>query len=92
MSMPRLERLAQAHPDVAVITINLDDPAAARALFHQQGYTMKILADDGDASQRYGVSSIPHTVIIDRHGVVREVVRGTGSDLAGLVEAIRAEH
>ena len=92
MSMPRLERLAQAHPDVAVITINLDDPAAARALFHQQGYTMKILADDGDVSQRYGVSSIPHTVIIDRHGIVREVIRGTGSDLAGLVEAIRAEH
>jgi peroxiredoxin len=89
MSMPRLEKLARSHPDVAVITINLDDPVAARALFNQQGYTMKILADDGDASERYGVSSIPHTVVIDRRGAVREVIRGTGADLAAIVETLR---
>jgi thiol-disulfide isomerase/thioredoxin len=89
MSMPRLEKLARSHPDVAVLAINLDDPAGARALFNEHGYTMKLLADDGDVSQRYGVTSIPHTVIIDRHGVVRDVVRGTGTDLAALVEAVR---
>ena len=88
-SMPRLEKLARSHPDVAVLTINLDDPARARALFNERGYTMKLLADDGDTSQRYGVTSIPHTVIIDRRGVVREVVRGTGSDLAASVDAVR---
>lgn len=88
-SMPRLEKLARAHPDVAVLTINLDDPAKARALFNERGYTMKLLADDGDVSQRYGVSAIPHTVIIDRNGMVREVVRGTGTDLAAAVEAVR---
>jgi thiol-disulfide isomerase/thioredoxin len=88
-SMPRLEKLARSHPDVAVLTINLDDPARARALFNERGYTMKLLADDGDVSQRYGVTSIPHTVIIDRRGVVREVVRGTGSDLAASVDAVR---
>jgi len=89
-SMPRLEKLARAHPEVAVVTINLDDPVAARALFDSHGYTMKLLADDGDVSQRYGVSSIPHTVLIDRRGVVREVVRGTGTDLAASIEAVRA--
>jgi thiol-disulfide isomerase/thioredoxin len=89
-SMPRLEKLARAHPDVAVVTINLDDPVAARALFDSHGYTMKLLADDGDVSQRYGVSSIPHTVLIDRHGRVRDVVRGTGTDLAATIEAVRA--
>ena len=89
-SMPRLEKLARAHPDVAVVTINLDDPVAARAVFDGHGYTMALVADDGDTSQRYGVSSIPHTVIIDRGGVVREVVRGTGTDLAASVEAARA--
>ena len=88
-SMPRLEKLARSHADVAVITINLDDPAKARALFNERGYTMKLLADDGDVSQRYGVSAIPHTVIIDRSGMVREVVRGTGTDLAAIVEAVR---
>jgi hypothetical protein len=49
---------------------------------------MTLVADDGDASQRYGVSSIPHTVIIDRRGVVREVVHGTGGDLPRLVETV----
>jgi thiol-disulfide isomerase/thioredoxin len=89
-AMPKLEKLARAHPDVAVITINLDDAAAARALFNQRGYTIKLLADDGDTSQRYGVSAIPHTVIIDRDGIVREVIRGDGADLAASVEAVRA--
>jgi len=91
VSMPRLEQLAHASPDVVVLAINLDDAVAARALFDQRGYKMRLLAGNDDLSERYGVSSIPHTVIIDRHGVVREVIRGTGSDLAALVETIRRE-
>jgi len=89
MSMPRLEKLAHASPDVVVLAINLDDAVAARALFDQRGYKMRLLAGSDDISERYGVSSIPHTVIIDRRGVVREVVRGTGTDIAALVETIR---
>ena len=88
-SMPRLEQLARNNPDVAVIAINLDDPAAARALFTERGYTMKLLAGDDDVSQRYGASSIPHTVFIDGAGHVREVVSGAGPDLAAIVETIR---
>lgn len=88
-AMPRLDRVARSHPDVAVIAVNLDDAAAARALFDQRGYAMTLVADDGDTSQRYSVSTIPHTVIIDRRGVVREVAHGT-ADVAAMVEAIRA--
>jgi thiol-disulfide isomerase/thioredoxin len=88
VSMPRLDRVARSHPDVAVIAVNLDDPAAARALFDQRGYAMTLVADDGDTSQRYSVSAIPHTVIIDRRGVVRQVVRGT-ADVAAIIETIR---
>jgi len=88
-AMPKLDQLARAQPDLAVIAINLDDPAAARALFDQRRYAMALVADDGDASERYGVTTIPHTVIIDRRGMVREVVRG-GADLAARVAAIRA--
>jgi len=89
-AMPRLDQLARANPDVAVIAVNLDDAAAARALFDQRRYAMTLVADDGDASQRYGVSSIPHTVVLDRRGMVREVVRGAGADLAAIVARIRA--
>jgi thiol-disulfide isomerase/thioredoxin len=87
-AMPRLDRLARTHPDVAVLAINLDDAAAARALFDQKGYAMTLVSDEGDVSQRYGVSVIPHTVILDRRGVVREVIRGTGADLTRLVDSI----
>ncbi|HEY6179638.1 MAG TPA: TlpA disulfide reductase family protein, partial [Kofleriaceae bacterium] len=89
-AMPRLDQLARTNPDVAVIAVNLDDAAAARALFDQRRYAMTLVADDGDASQRYGVSSIPHTVVLDRRGMVREVVRGAGADLAAIVARIRA--
>lgn len=88
-AMPRLDRVARSHPDVAVIAVNLDDAAAARALFDQRGYAMTLVADDGDTSQRYSVSATPHTVIIDRRGVVRQVVRGA-ADVAAMIEAIRA--
>jgi thiol-disulfide isomerase/thioredoxin len=88
-SMPKLDQLARSHPDVTVLAINLDDPVAARRLFASRGWAMTLVYDDGHTDERYGVSSIPHTVIVDRDGVIREVVRGTG-DLAQAVEAIRA--
>lgn len=88
-SMPRLEKLARSHPDVAVLAINTGNPVEARALFNAHGYTMKLLDDDGDVSQRYGASAIPYTVIIDRRGLVRQVVRGAGPDLAAIVDSIR---
>jgi thiol-disulfide isomerase/thioredoxin len=87
-AMPRLEKLARSHPDVSVLAINLDDAAAARAVFNERGYTMTLLLDDEDVRDRYGVTSIPHTVIIDRAGRVRQVVRGSGTDIAKLVDAI----
>ncbi|HSK03397.1 MAG TPA: TlpA disulfide reductase family protein, partial [Kofleriaceae bacterium] len=88
-AMPELDALAAEHPDVDVIAINLDDPAGARAMFDQRGWThLRLLADDGVVSQRYNVSAIPHSVVIDRGGIVRHVLRG-GS--AGLAAAVRAE-
>jgi thiol-disulfide isomerase/thioredoxin len=89
-SMPRLEQLARSHPDVAVLAINTDDPARARAVFNEHGYTMKLLSDDSGLADRYGVTALPYTVILDREGRVREVVRGTGHDLAALVDAAGA--
>jgi thiol-disulfide isomerase/thioredoxin len=85
-AMPKLEAVARQHPDADVLAINLDDAAAARALFDQRGWTqLRLLADDGDVSQRYNVSSIPHTVVIDRDGIVRHVVRGGSASLPDLV-------
>lgn len=87
-SMPALQKLARS-ADVEVIAINLDAPARAWAMFNSSKYTMTLVADDGEVSERYGVSPIPHTVIIDPEGRVRGVFRGGGNDLASVVEQIR---
>jgi thiol-disulfide isomerase/thioredoxin len=80
-AMPRLDALARAHPDVAVLAINIDDPVEAWELFAERKYTMTLLAGDRETSDRYGVAAIPHTVIIDRAGNVRRVYRGAAADL-----------
>ena len=88
-SLPKLERMAREKPDVDVMTINLDDAQAARTLFDKAGYTMTLLADDGDVSERYSVTSIPHTVVIGRDGMVERVFRGSTKNLEAAVEEIR---
>jgi thiol-disulfide isomerase/thioredoxin len=83
-AMPRLDVVARRHPEIAVFAINVDDAKAARALFDEAGYSLTLLADDGLTSQRYGVKSYPHTVIIDRAGFVK-VLRGGAPDLEAQV-------
>lgn len=79
-SLPHLQAFAKAHPEVSVYAISIDDtPADAREVFDQKGYTLTLLADDHVTRDRYGVESVPHTVIVDRQGNVRRV--GSGLDL-----------
>jgi thiol-disulfide isomerase/thioredoxin len=86
--LPALEGLAR-QADVDVIAINLDDPGHAFAMFETAGYRdMILVSDDGEVSQRYGVTTIPHTVIVDQTGMVRAVYRG-GHDIAEAVEKFR---
>jgi thiol-disulfide isomerase/thioredoxin len=84
-SMPHLDQLQRTHPEIAVVAINIDDPVEARALFDQRHYSMQLVFGDQPAQDRYGVSAIPHTVVIDRSGVVRYVFRGGGADLEAAV-------
>lgn len=92
-AMPALDALARRYPDdLAVIAINLDDAAEARALFDERGYRMTLVLDDGHTSERYGVTTIPHSVVLDRTGVVRLVHRGGGSAVELEVTKILAQH
>jgi thiol-disulfide isomerase/thioredoxin len=87
-AMPKLDALAAEHPDVDVLAVNLDDAAEARALLDRRGWTrLRLLADDGVASDRYGVTTIPHTVVIDRDGIVRHVARGGSERVEAAVRA-----
>jgi len=81
-SLPHLDAFAKAHPDVTVYAISIDEhPEDARQVFDEKGYTPILLLDDHDTSERWGVTTIPHTVLIDRAGNVRKVARGGGLDL-----------
>ena len=90
-AMPKLDLLARTHPEVVVLAINLDDAEAARTLWDARGYLIRLIADDGQVSQRYGVSTIPHSVVIDRNGVVRMVARGNTTELDATVRALLSE-
>jgi thiol-disulfide isomerase/thioredoxin len=84
-ALPYLDQLQRAFPDIAVITINIDDAAEARSLYDERGYKVRLLAGDQATSDRYGVAAIPHTVVIDRDGVVRYVFRGGNHDLSAAI-------
>jgi thiol-disulfide isomerase/thioredoxin len=87
-ALPKLERIARARPGIEVITINLDDAAAARAMWNQAGFTMPLVMDDGAVSQRFNVTEIPHTVVIDKTGTVVRVFRGGTTQLEAALDQV----
>jgi peroxiredoxin len=93
-SLPRLAKVRdQLGADGEVIAVNLDDPAEARALIDKLAPRLTLVYDPGQAvASRYGVGPIPHSVVIDRAGRVRAVLRGDEVDqLPGVVARARGE-
>lgn len=80
-SLPHLDAFAKKHPEVKVYAVAMDEPVDSRALFDEQHYSPTLLLDDKDTSARYGATTIPFTVLIDRAGNVRKAVTGGGLDL-----------
>jgi len=87
-ALPALESFARRHPEVDVLAINRDDPAEARAMFDEARFGLTLLADDGETSERFGVTTIPHTVVIDRTGTLRKIGHGGGLDLEAELRAL----
>ena len=88
-AMPKLDAFTRKHPEVAVMAIAIDEPADARAMFDERHWSPMLLAGDRETSERYGVESIPHTVLIDREGVVRRVFRGGDVDLEREIQLLK---
>ena len=81
-SLPAVERVYQRYRDrgLKVLSINTDNPSNARRILNGRGLTMPLYVDDGHAARDYKVSSVPHLVVIDRHGVIRHIHRGFGGE------------
>lgn len=90
--LPQLEAFRKAHPEIDVISVNLDDAAVARQIFDAKGYGLRLLFDDTLVSQRYNVSVLPHLVVVDRDGRVHRVVRGHPGELDALLPGGAHEH
>ncbi len=68
--------------DVVFFAVNLGESAeAARGFFADNGLTLPVALDDGALSEAFGVSGIPHTVIIGRDGNIQSVHAGLADDL-----------
>jgi hypothetical protein len=48
---------------------------------------MTLLAGDDATKTRYSVGAIPHTVLIDRAGLIRRIARGNRIDLEREISA-----
>ena len=89
-SMPQLDALAGelAGEDVRFYAVNLqEDRDTADAALERINVTTKVVLDiDGAAAEKFGVTAIPQTVVIDREGKVSALFVGARPDF---VESLR---
>lgn len=88
-SMPALDEMAREFGDsITWIAVNMQEDRAtvARALERLDVAPQVILDVDGAAAEKFAVTAIPQTVVIDAQGVVSHVFIGGG---ASAVEQIR---
>ena len=74
-TLPAIERLHKARPDMVVIGIAEDEHESdAREITAQFGLTFPVIHDTGNAlSGRFRVTEMPSTFVVDRAGSVRWV-------------------
>jgi len=89
--LPHLADIAKSYEGkgVAVYAVNLSESRAlVDSFMKEKSLDLNVLYDDGAVAERYSVSTIPQTVIIDTQGRVQAVHIGAG---AGLAKTMRAE-
>jgi peroxiredoxin len=75
------QRLAADKRATKIIAVNTEGSRdAALETRMKLGITLPIALDDGSASQRYKVMTIPHIVILDGDGKIADVLRGVHSE------------
>ena len=75
---------------LAVLAVNLEEATeVVSAFMEQMEYTLPVVLDrTGEVAGRYGVSGIPHYVLIDRDGVVQYEWMGFPGE-AAILDALR---
>jgi peroxiredoxin len=80
LEMPAIQEVYEEYQEqgLVVLAINAQEPSTEITRFAEQlGLTFPIMSDrDGNVSGTYRVVSLPTTFVIDRSGVIRDVIVG----------------
>jgi thiol-disulfide isomerase/thioredoxin len=85
MTMPLLENLQKEYANTMVLlAINLQEPGdAVRDYVREQNLHSQVLLDEeGIVGQTYGAEAIPMQVLIDKGGIVRDIMTGFNQRMA----------
>ena len=99
-SLPSLEAIAKRYRDrhVQVLLVNVAEPPGPVRAWLEDRYEAAVVLLDrgGEVSDRYGVSSIPHLVVIDQQGRMVWSHQGYGGglerNLSLILDQLLAEH
>jgi cytochrome c biogenesis protein CcmG, thiol:disulfide interchange protein DsbE len=98
--MPAIQRLyeAQREHDLTVLAIHgtfQDGEENARAFAQELGLTFPIVLDrDGAVSRTYHLRALPSTFIVDRKGIIRDIIFGgplSEATLLSMIDLLLAE-
>jgi peroxiredoxin/outer membrane lipoprotein-sorting protein len=97
-ALPHIQKLHERYEGkpVRILGVNRDRPGSGervRTLLERREITFRQVLDEaGDAAGKFNVSGIPHMVIIDQQGVIREVkvgfAPGQEEVIAGTIDAL----
>ena len=85
MTMPVLESLQKEYPDrLVLLAINIQEPKdAVQEYVRQHNLKSRVLLDEqGTVGGQYGTDAIPMQVLIDKAGIVRDVLTGYNPRMA----------
>lgn len=79
--IPALVAFQKQHPEVRVVTVNVDrDPADARKSLQRMQSSLPVALDtDASVAGRYLLTAMPLTVLLDGNGTVKLVKAGYGA-------------
>jgi thiol-disulfide isomerase/thioredoxin len=89
-AMPAVAEVAQQWRSRGVdfYAVNMaEDQSTVQEFARRQGMSIPVALDNGSAAQAFGVSGIPHLVVIGRDGSIRSVHTGASSNLRDTLSA-----
>ncbi|MCB9740553.1 MAG: TlpA family protein disulfide reductase [Deltaproteobacteria bacterium] len=70
LTTPTVDNFATRHPELTVLAVAADDPAAVRAAVQAEPRSFRVVPDGTALAQQLGVRAFPTTIVIGADGTV----------------------